>query len=103
MPSNQQIMVNSVEPQDYDQWLPYWQNYQAFYNVQLSDNVTKTTWERFFHPDIPVYCSVARDGLRIVGFVHFVFHDSTWGINRYCYLEDLFVDSTARGKILERN
>ncbi|MFJ5428712.1 GNAT family N-acetyltransferase [Pectobacterium actinidiae] len=98
MSLDREMMINPVEPEDYDQWLPYWKSYQEFYKVQLSDEVTATTWNRFFNPDIPVYCAVARDGLRIVGFVHFVFHDSTWGINRYCYLEDLFVDPTTRGK-----
>jgi len=34
----------------------------------------------------------------ILGFVHYVFHDSTWAINNYCYLEDLFVDPASRGK-----
>ncbi|MEQ9885282.1 GNAT family N-acetyltransferase [Pectobacterium zantedeschiae] len=98
MNSVREIMINPVEPEDYEQWLPYWESYQAFYKVQLTAEVTETTWARFFNADVPVYCAVAREGLRIVGFVHFVFHDSTWGINRYCYLEDLFVEPTARGK-----
>ncbi|AYH03863.1 GNAT family N-acetyltransferase [Pectobacterium parmentieri] len=95
---DREIMINSVEPEDYDQWLPYWESYQAFYNVQLTDDVTKTTWDRFFKAEIPVHCAIARKGAHIIGFAHFVFHDSTWGVNPYCYLEDLFVAPTARGK-----
>jgi GNAT superfamily N-acetyltransferase len=48
--------------------------------------------------DIPLYCAVAREGQVIVGFVHYVFHGSTCGINDFCYLEDLFVDPKIRGK-----
>ncbi len=43
MNSDREIIINSVEPEDYEQWLPYWESYQEFYNVQLTDEVTKIT------------------------------------------------------------
>jgi GNAT superfamily N-acetyltransferase len=98
MNENQTVIVTPIEQKDYDQWLPYWQSYQEFYEVELLDEVTEATWSRFFNAEIPVYCAVARENDRILGFVHYVFHDSTWAIKNYCYLEDLFVDPTARGK-----
>ncbi|WP_239458481.1 hypothetical protein [Pectobacterium brasiliense] len=48
MNRDQEIIVNSVEPEDHEQWLPYWKRYQEFYKVQLSDEVTEVTWSRFF-------------------------------------------------------
>ena len=33
----------------------------------------------------------------MVGFVHYLFHPSTWSLKEICYLEDLFVDPAARG------
>jgi GNAT superfamily N-acetyltransferase len=98
MNENQTVIVTPIEQKDYDQWLPYWQSYQEFYEVELLDEVTEATWNRFFNAEIPVYCAVARENGRILGFAHYVFHDSTWAIKNYCYLEDLFVDPTARGK-----
>lgn len=98
MSENQTVIVTPIEQKDYDQWLPYWQSYQEFYEVELLDEVTETTWNRFFNAEIPVYCAVARENDRILGFVHYVFHDSTWAVKNYCYLEDLFVDPTTRGK-----
>lgn len=98
MSSDNGISVSTAEERDYDQWLAYWKSYQEFYKVQLSDKVTEATWNRFFDSKIPMYCAVARENEKILGFVHFVFHDSTWGENSYCYLEDLFVDPTVRGK-----
>jgi GNAT superfamily N-acetyltransferase len=41
--------------------------------------------------------NLGTDG-KVVGFTHFLFRPSTWSINDYCYLEDLFVDSDIRGK-----
>jgi GNAT superfamily N-acetyltransferase len=92
------IIITSVKPEDYTQWLPYWLSYQEFYQVQLADEVTAATWKRFFDENVPVYCAVAREGEKILGFAHYLFHDSTWGINNFCYLEDLFVDPATRGK-----
>lgn len=98
MSNNLEIIVTPVKQEDYEQWLPYWKGYQEFYKVQLADDVTATTWQRFFDEDVPVYCAVAREGETILGFAHYLFHDSTWGINNYCYLEDLFVNPATRGK-----
>lgn len=92
--------VTPVESTDYDQWLPFWKNYQDFYEVVLSEEVTATTWKRFFDKDVPVHCAVAKQGGEILGFVHYVFHDSTWGSNKFCYLEDLYVSGAARGKLI---
>jgi GNAT superfamily N-acetyltransferase len=33
-----------------------------------------------------------------VGFVHYIFHPSTWSLGDSCYLQDLFVAPKARGK-----
>lgn len=92
--------VTLVEPSDYAQWLPFWRSYQNFYEVSLSDDVTSTTWVRFFDNNVPVHCAVAKQGGEMLGFVHYVFHDSTWGVNKYCYLEDLYVSGAARGKLI---
>ena len=39
---------------------------------------------------------------RLAGFAHYLFHRSTWAPKRYCYLEDLFVADSARGRGLGR-
>ncbi|WP_100636001.1 GNAT family N-acetyltransferase [Marinomonas sp. ef1] len=98
MSQSPNIIITSVKPEDYTQWLPYWLSYQEFYKAQLADEVTAATWKRFFDENVPVYCAVAREGEKILGFAHYLFHDSTWGINNFCYLEDLFVDPATRGK-----
>ena len=94
----QNIQVAQVQYQDYQQWLPYWLSYQEFYKVNLSNEVTQTTWQRFFDDAEPVYCAVAKEGDKVLGFVHYVIHRSTWAEATYCYLEDLYVAPEARGQ-----
>jgi len=33
----------------------------------------------------------------LIGFAHYLLHRSTWAQVCYCYLEDLFVEPSARG------
>lgn len=87
-----------VQAEDYSAWLSYWLKYQQFYKVQLSEEITLETWKRFLDADKEVYCAVAKQGNVMLGFVHYLFHASTWATNDYCYLEDLFVDENSRGK-----
>jgi GNAT superfamily N-acetyltransferase len=81
---------------DFAQWLPLWQGYQEFYRVQIPEDVTRTTWKRFFDPNEPVHCLVAERDDRLIGLAHYLFHRSTWLADNVCYLNDLFVDPTGR-------
>jgi GNAT superfamily N-acetyltransferase len=78
-------------------WLGLWQKYLAFYNVTLLPEVTGHTWARMLDPDS---CLSGRfafvDGI-MVGFAIHHHHASTWVVGDDCYLEDLFLDDTARG------
>lgn len=44
---NLKISVVPVQEEDYSKWLPYWLNYQQFYEVQLPEETTIETWKRF--------------------------------------------------------
>lgn len=96
------IVVRKVRLSDFDQWLVLWQGYNEFYGrsgpTALDDEITKTTWARFFDPSEPIYCYVAEQGDLILGLVHFLFHRSSIQIKPNCYLQDLFTLDAARGK-----
>lgn len=94
------VFVRQVKQADLQPWSDYWAQYQAFYQVDLGPAITERTWARFFDPAEPMHCAVATDGEQIFGFVHYVFHRSTWGRNDFCYLEDLFVSPSARGRMI---
>jgi len=96
----QSIAVRPLARGDVEQWCEYWSAYQTFYKVDLGMEITELTWERFFDPAEPVHCAVAADAKRIYGFVHYLFHRSTWGRNDFCYLEDLYVCPSVRGRMI---
>ncbi|HSI18791.1 MAG TPA: GNAT family N-acetyltransferase [Sphingomonas sp.] len=94
-------LVRPVVRADYDQWLPLWDGYNAFYGrhgaTALDPAITATTWERIFNEGEPVHALVAELGGRLVGLTHYLFHRSTTAIAPICYLQDLFTSETARG------
>ncbi|MDH0305304.1 MULTISPECIES: GNAT family N-acetyltransferase [unclassified Pseudomonas] len=92
------VFIREAKQADLQPWRDHWAQYQAFYQVDLGPAITERTWARFFDPAEPMHCAVATDGEQIFGFVHYVFHRSTWGRNDFCYLEDLFVCPSARGR-----
>ena len=94
--------VRPVAREDYDQWLPLWDGYNAFYGrsgaTALSPEITQTTWARFFDAYEPVHALVAEQDGQLVGLVHYIFHRSTTALGPNCYLQDLFTSEKARGK-----
>lgn len=92
------ITVEFASPYHYPQWLVYWLQYQEFYKVDLSEETTLKAWERFFDENEPMYCAVALEGDKVVGFVNYLYHRSSWAKNKFCYLEDLFVSPHVRGR-----
>ncbi len=93
------IEVRAIAPTDRDQWAPLWAGYLAFYESTLDPAITDATWARFLDPSEPMFAFVAEnDAGELVGFAHCVLHRGTWAIGDFCYLEDLFVASQARGQ-----
>lgn len=96
------MQIRAATPRDFDQWLPLWQAYQRFYEVQIPEAVTQRTWERFHEAGEPMHCAVAEEDGRLAGLVHFIYHRSCWTSADYCYLQDLFVAGEQRGRGLGR-
>ncbi len=98
--------IRPATPSDYDQWLPLWQGYNAFYGrsgaTALSDEVTQTTWSRFLDPAEPMHCLVAEQNGKLVGLVHSIFHRTTISVALTCYLQDLFTQKEVRGQGIGR-
>ena len=92
-----QIEIRRVTADDHDAWLPLWQAYLRFYNTELPDSVTQSTWQRFLDPSEPTHAALAWDGEKAVGMVHFIYHRSNWSIENSCYLQDLLVVPQTRG------
>ncbi|GAK70436.1 putative acetyltransferase [Agrobacterium rubi TR3 = NBRC 13261] len=92
------LSIRDARSEDHGQWLRLWQDYLAFYSVDLADDVTAHTWARIIDPASRVSARLAVLDGQVVGFAIHHFHDSTWAKTPDCYLEDLFIDATIRGK-----
>ena len=95
-------LVRPVTRADYDQWLPLWEGYNAFYGrhgaTALAGEITRMTWARFFDGYEPVHALVAESDGKLVGLTHYLFHRSTIMLGPICYLQDLFTDPALRGR-----
>jgi ribosomal protein S18 acetylase RimI-like enzyme len=96
---NKSADLNIREPriEDRSRWDELWSGYLDFYREHLPQEITEFTWQRLVDPQGPLHGFVAEASGHLIGFVHYHFHLSTWSMNGYCYLEDLFVDPQARG------
>ena len=91
--------IRTVAPVDRESWFHLWQGYLDFYETALDARISETTWRRLLDQNEPLYGLVAVDGAdRVIGLVNYVLHANTWTEKPVCYLEDLFVDASARGQ-----
>ena len=95
------LTIRFVTRQDYAQWLPLWDGYNAFYGragaTSLPEAITLSTWDRFLDLAEPVFALVAAGEGKLIGLAHYLFHRSTTAIGLNCYLQDLFTVEAARG------
>ncbi|WPN57960.1 GNAT family N-acetyltransferase [Pseudomonas sp. P9_31] len=92
-----QIDIRQVTADDHAAWLPLWQAYLRFYNTELPDAVTQSTWQRLLDSSEPTHGALAWADGKAVGMVHFIYHRSNWSIENSCYLQDLLVTPETRG------
>jgi GNAT superfamily N-acetyltransferase len=93
-----ELQIRPLASGDRPQWTPLWHGYLTFYETQLADEVTETTWRRLIDPEAQPFGLAAEEDGRLFGIVHYLFHASTWTSGPYCYLQDLFVAKQARGR-----
>ena len=92
------LIIRDAAEHDEAAWRKLWAGYLAFYEAEVPEEVTAFTWARVLDPGSRVSMRVAEEDGKVLGFAIHHYHDSTWDIAPECYLEDLFVDGTARGK-----
>lgn len=90
------IEVRAMEAADAPRWRALWAAYNRFYDCDVPDEVTARTLARLLDPGSPLVGRVALHDGAIVGFSASVIHEATWDTRPVCYLEDLYVDDTAR-------
>jgi GNAT superfamily N-acetyltransferase len=96
------MAIRALNVDDRTVWDRLWHGYKTFYEVSIAPEVSNTTFARLIDPAEPMHGALALQGSEPVGLAHFIYHRSTWTSGDYCYLQDLFVDSTHRGRGLGR-
>src|SRR5208282_2724399 len=91
------IEIAPLRASEHARWLQLWGAYQRFYEVDLPAEATAATWARLHEGRIHGLGARNASG-ELLGFVHYLFHADTWSTLPACYLQDLYVDSSARGK-----
>lgn len=94
--------IRFAVPEDFERWLPLWEGYHRFYGrsgpTALPEDVTRTTWARFFDEREPMHALVAELNGELYGLAHYLFHRNTALLGHTCYLQDLFTRESIRRK-----
>ena len=93
-----QVVIRAMSLDERAVWEELWTGYLDFYNTKISQETKSVTWARLHDPNEPMHLLAASLAGKVVGIVHYLYHRSCWTIGDYCYLQDLFVATDARGK-----
>jgi GNAT superfamily N-acetyltransferase len=90
------ISIRPITVNDKSRWLELFKEYIVFYKSKVSDDQLELTWQRI-HSDFNINGLLAEKDGEVVGLAHYIFRPSTWEVEDFCYLEDLYVDPKVRG------
>jgi GNAT superfamily N-acetyltransferase len=95
--------IRALRNDDWEGWSHLWVGYLAFYRAALDDLTTQSTFERLCAGQEGLFGLLALDDAgRAIGMANCVVHATTWSRQPKCYLEDLFLDPSARGEDVGR-
>jgi GNAT superfamily N-acetyltransferase len=100
--SNEQIMIDisPLRAVDHNRWNVLARSYKTFYETELPDSKYDEVWHRLLIADGILGFGAHLQG-NLVGITHYLFHCTSW-MEEVCYLQDLFVDESARGNGVAR-
>lgn len=94
------LVVAPLQASDRAAWEPLARGYKDFYETVLPAEDYERAWQRLLAGTAILGLGAHLDG-RLVGIAHYLLHAHVWQGN-VCYLQDLFVDATVRGKGVAR-
>lgn len=95
-----ELRIAPLTANDRADWERLARAYKEFYKTIVSDAGYATTWNRLLREEDVSAIGAKVDG-DLVGIAHYLFHASIWTPTT-CYLQDLFVDPSARGQGVAR-
>ncbi|MEO5535307.1 MAG: GNAT family N-acetyltransferase [Pseudolysinimonas sp.] len=92
------IDVRPLAATDEESWRRLFRDYGVFYETDFEDDVLERVWTLLMTPGAGVAALTAEHDGDVVGFAHYRSHPDTFSAGRDWFLDDLYVDPTARGK-----
>jgi GNAT superfamily N-acetyltransferase len=86
-------------PADWTEWHRLWSANCAHFGASMPQAHDHELWRRVMDPEHPVsalLCSAADSNVPLIGLAHYVLHPHTFSSKMVCYLEDLWVEPSAR-------
>lgn len=97
MSPSQDVVIRPLTPADYAAWKKLWNAYLTFYESHLEDEVYQHTFLRLSDPEYAaMFGYVAEYRGEMVGIANCINHDHGWLLEPVVYLQDLYVDGSAR-------
>ena len=94
------IEVRDVELADHAEWHRMWSANCSHYDVSIPAAESRELWRRIMDPEYPVGALVSGPSPGegpLAGFANYVLHPHTFSSRMVCYLEDLWIEPSARG------
>jgi len=97
-----ELIIRPIGINDREAWEQLWKGYLDFYERTIPTEITEFTWNRLtITHEVDGLLAVDESG-ETLGLVQFLYHPSTNSIGGNCYLQDLFVTPSARGRSVGR-
>lgn len=97
MSQSDHIVIRPLTPADREGWETLWRGYLDFYLSKLDPSQFDFTFRRLSDPEYAgMFGFVAEFQGKLVGLVNCLNHDHGWHLQQVVYLQDLYVDDSAR-------
>ncbi|MBM3089939.1 GNAT family N-acetyltransferase [Ensifer sp. T173] len=96
------LSIRAATASDETHWRRLWAGYVAFSGIELAEDIVSLTWSRLIDPAAPLFARLAILDGESVGFVICQEQLATFFRHPICYIEDLYVDPSARGQGVAR-
>jgi len=92
------VTIRAATDADYPDWKDLWEQYLVFYKSELPPERTERLWQQLLDKTDPAECLVAEMNGAVAGIVQFFPHTDLWEDRPVCYLSDLYVEPSWRGR-----